>query len=192
MIPDDMTGLLTRRQVSTITGLSRTTLWRYVDEMRFPEPRRTPGGELRWLAADVQRWIHELPPESKERKLCGKGWRRDAPCRRGSPLRRPSAGARCLRDPGWTWRTADDSTGTDHAARFVAHLEGRRSPCGPAGVNRLETTAGAAGARTPDLRFWSLAAETTPPLVAACRCPLLQFHGVMRARSDGGDANDDS
>ncbi|MCA1403079.1 AlpA family phage regulatory protein [Ensifer sp. IC3342] len=62
MFWDDMTGLLTRRQVSELTTLSRTTLWRYVDGELFPEPRRTPGGRLVWWVADVHRWMHELPP----------------------------------------------------------------------------------------------------------------------------------
>lgn len=58
---DDMTGLLTRRQVCEITGFSRTTLWRYVDEKLFPAPRSTPTGRLVWLVGEVYRWIHELP-----------------------------------------------------------------------------------------------------------------------------------
>lgn len=61
MVLHDTTRLLTRRQVSIITGLSRTTLWRYVHEGWFPEPRRTPGGELRWLDSDVMGWIYGLP-----------------------------------------------------------------------------------------------------------------------------------
>ncbi len=63
---DDTNRLMTRREVSKVTTLSRTTLWRYVDEKRFPEPRRIPGGPLVWRVGDVLRWIEELPPAKKD------------------------------------------------------------------------------------------------------------------------------
>ena len=59
---DNMIGLLTRRQVSKLTTLSRTTLWRYVRDEVFPAPFNTPGGRLVWWMADVLRWMHELAP----------------------------------------------------------------------------------------------------------------------------------
>lgn len=61
MILNEPERLLIRRQVTLITGLSRTTLWRYGQEGRFPQPRRMPGGELRWLESEIMAWIYGLP-----------------------------------------------------------------------------------------------------------------------------------
>ncbi|ASY62554.1 hypothetical protein SJ05684_c10980 [Sinorhizobium sojae CCBAU 05684] len=58
---DEMMRLLRRREVELITGLSRTTLWRYEGDGRFPGALRLPGGDLRWLGGDVWAWILALP-----------------------------------------------------------------------------------------------------------------------------------
>lgn len=36
--------------------LSRTTLWRRAKNGTFPQPRRLPGGQRRWLLADLLAW----------------------------------------------------------------------------------------------------------------------------------------
>ncbi len=35
---------------------SRTTLWRNVKAGRFPAPRYLPGGQRRWLLAEIMAW----------------------------------------------------------------------------------------------------------------------------------------
>lgn len=36
--------------------LSRTTLWRRIKDGKFPPPRYLPGGQRRWLLADLLAW----------------------------------------------------------------------------------------------------------------------------------------
>lgn len=76
----DMFSLLTRREVCAITGLSRTTLWRYEGDGRFPVALRLPGGGLRWLAINVFRWIEALPSGREEAHA---RWKRLVEKRRG-------------------------------------------------------------------------------------------------------------
>jgi predicted DNA-binding transcriptional regulator AlpA len=46
---------------------SRTTLWRRVKNGTFPPARRLPGGQRRWLLADLLEWerVHLGAPEAK-------------------------------------------------------------------------------------------------------------------------------
>jgi predicted DNA-binding transcriptional regulator AlpA len=37
-------------------GYSRTTIWRRVKNGTFPAPRYLPGGQRRWLLADLLEW----------------------------------------------------------------------------------------------------------------------------------------
>jgi predicted DNA-binding transcriptional regulator AlpA len=37
-------------------GLSRTTLWRRTKNGTFPQPRYLPGGQRRWLLAELLAW----------------------------------------------------------------------------------------------------------------------------------------
>jgi predicted DNA-binding transcriptional regulator AlpA len=40
-------------------GWSRTTIWRRVKDGTFPRPRYLPGGQRRWLLADLLAWEAE-------------------------------------------------------------------------------------------------------------------------------------
>jgi predicted DNA-binding transcriptional regulator AlpA len=40
--------------------ISRTTLWRLVRNGKFPAPVYMPGGQRRWLLADLERFEAEL------------------------------------------------------------------------------------------------------------------------------------
>lgn len=40
-------------------SLSRTTLWRQVKAGAFPPPCRLPGGQRRWLLAELLKWEDE-------------------------------------------------------------------------------------------------------------------------------------
>ena len=43
-------------QVKEITGLSRTTLYRYMDQGYFPKPYDLGPRTVAWLEVDVQQW----------------------------------------------------------------------------------------------------------------------------------------
>jgi predicted DNA-binding transcriptional regulator AlpA len=46
---------------------SRTTLWRRVKDKTFPAPRFLPGGQRRWVLAEIMAWeVEHLTPEAKQ------------------------------------------------------------------------------------------------------------------------------
>lgn len=54
--------LLRRREVELETGLSRTTIYRKMDEGRFPRPRRLQGTRtVRWAEGDIAAWKASQP-----------------------------------------------------------------------------------------------------------------------------------
>jgi len=53
--------LLRRREVETLASLNRTALYAAIKRGDFPAPKRLPGSNaVRWIAADVERWIASL------------------------------------------------------------------------------------------------------------------------------------
>lgn len=44
------------------TGLSRSTVYKYIDAGTFPKPRQLGPRRVGWLATDVTSWMAELPP----------------------------------------------------------------------------------------------------------------------------------
>ena len=48
--------LLRRREVETITGLSRSTIYRLMQESDFPRPVRIGPGAVRWKVSDIKAW----------------------------------------------------------------------------------------------------------------------------------------
>ncbi|MBB3398781.1 AlpA family phage regulatory protein [Rhizobium sp. BK060] len=56
---EDEPGFYSRRQVSELTTLSRTTLWRYVREKLFPRPVKLVRRKTAWWRPDVHRWMQE-------------------------------------------------------------------------------------------------------------------------------------
>ena len=50
--------LLRLKEVSTMIGLGRSSIYRYVSEGRFPEPIRVGIRSVRWKLADVLAWSH--------------------------------------------------------------------------------------------------------------------------------------
>lgn len=62
----DMARLLRRSEVEIIICVSRTTLWRWERDGRFPKAIRLPGGGLRWRARVVFAWIMALPDGREE------------------------------------------------------------------------------------------------------------------------------
>ena len=51
--------VFTQEQILSITGLSRTHLWRLRQDGRFPEPIDPNTKPLLWRDSDVQRWVLE-------------------------------------------------------------------------------------------------------------------------------------
>ena len=49
--------LLRWPEVRRRTGLSRTTVWRLVQEGAFPAPRRLSANVVAWLASEIDAWI---------------------------------------------------------------------------------------------------------------------------------------
>ena len=49
--------LLRRRQVEEITGLSRSSIYRLMQEGEFPRPVRVGPGAVRWKASDLAAWL---------------------------------------------------------------------------------------------------------------------------------------
>jgi prophage regulatory protein len=64
--------ILRPREVTEVTGLSRTTIWRGVNAGTFPKPVRLTPSAIGWCEADVARWLAGrraaagLPPVDKD------------------------------------------------------------------------------------------------------------------------------
>ena len=55
-------------EVTEITGLSRTTIWRRQRDGSFPQPIRLGGEHTRavgWWAHTIYEWIDERPPAAR-------------------------------------------------------------------------------------------------------------------------------
>ena len=55
-------AILRQREVTTLTGLSKTTLWRRVRAKEFPSALRLGGPGSRavgWRRTDVEKWLRE-------------------------------------------------------------------------------------------------------------------------------------
>ena len=53
--------LLRRLEVERVTGLARSTLYRYIQEGRFPRPVRVGATAVRWRESDLMRWLESRP-----------------------------------------------------------------------------------------------------------------------------------
>ena len=67
----DRPRLLRMPEVLRITGISRTTLWRYVRNPGFPLPVRLGPNAIAWRAPDVDKWFDSLPVQDPARKRQG-------------------------------------------------------------------------------------------------------------------------
>ncbi len=54
--------LIRTDEVTTRTGLSRTTLWRLERKGEFPTRRQIGANSVGWIEAEVDRWIESRPP----------------------------------------------------------------------------------------------------------------------------------
>ena len=58
--------LLRRREVEEITGLARSSLYRYMQEGDFPRPVRVGPAAVRWRASDITGWMASRPVARSE------------------------------------------------------------------------------------------------------------------------------
>lgn len=63
-----MQKLLKRPEVEAVTGLSRANIYAKIKTGAFPTPVRLGPNSVAWRAADIERWISELPTADE---LCG-------------------------------------------------------------------------------------------------------------------------
>lgn len=49
--------LLRLRQVMSITGLARSTVYKYCSENNFPKPIQLGKRNVAWVESEVQKWI---------------------------------------------------------------------------------------------------------------------------------------
>ena len=53
--------LLRRRQVEEITGLSRSSIYRLMQDGEFPRPVKVGPAAVRWRASDITAWLESRP-----------------------------------------------------------------------------------------------------------------------------------
>ena len=53
--------LLRRRQVEEITGMSRSTIYKMMQNGEFPRPVRIGPAAVRWRASDITAWVESRP-----------------------------------------------------------------------------------------------------------------------------------
>ncbi len=63
--------LIRLKQVMEITGLSRSSVYRYIDEGRFPQSVSLGGRAVAWVESEVERWIEEVINQRDSNVLYG-------------------------------------------------------------------------------------------------------------------------
>ena len=53
--------LLRRRQVESITGMSRSSIYRLMQNGEFPRPVRVGPAAVRWKTSDITGWVDTRP-----------------------------------------------------------------------------------------------------------------------------------
>ncbi len=54
-------NILRTRQVIEATGLSRSSLWRYERDSRFPRRLRLGPNAVGWLESEIEEWLKSRP-----------------------------------------------------------------------------------------------------------------------------------
>ncbi len=58
--------LLRRRQVEEITGMSRSAIYKRMQEGEFPRPVRIGPSAVRWRTSDIAAWVESRPVATGE------------------------------------------------------------------------------------------------------------------------------
>ena len=53
--------LLRRRQVEEITGMSRSTIYKMMQNGDFPRPVKIGPAAVRWRSSDIRAWVESRP-----------------------------------------------------------------------------------------------------------------------------------
>lgn len=53
--------LLRRREVEKITSMSRSSIYRLMQDGKFPRPVRVGPAAVRWKASDISAWLESRP-----------------------------------------------------------------------------------------------------------------------------------
>ncbi|ENM5751140.1 AlpA family transcriptional regulator [Vibrio mimicus] len=56
-MPENNIRLIRFREVLTMTGLSRSSLYRFIEENQFPPQVQLGGRAVAWVEGEVQDWI---------------------------------------------------------------------------------------------------------------------------------------
>ncbi|NOE83934.1 AlpA family transcriptional regulator, partial [Vibrio cholerae] len=56
-MPENNIRLIRFREVLTMTGLSRSSLYRFIEENQFPPQVQLGGRAVAWVEGEVQEWI---------------------------------------------------------------------------------------------------------------------------------------
>ncbi|EKF9287635.1 AlpA family transcriptional regulator [Vibrio cholerae] len=56
-MPENNIRLIRFREVLTMTGLSRSSLYRFIEENQFPSQVQLGGRAVAWVEGEVQEWI---------------------------------------------------------------------------------------------------------------------------------------
>lgn len=79
MIFEDRVGFYTMKEVCRITALSRSTIYRYLERKKFPEPTTfEDGGNLKFWIPHVHAWIRENLAQLARAMAAGRkrrGWK---------------------------------------------------------------------------------------------------------------------
>ena len=62
-----MTNLLTRREVESRFGISKTTVYRLIQAGQFPEPIRIGERAVRWREVEIAEWLKGRPRSNIQR-----------------------------------------------------------------------------------------------------------------------------
>ena len=68
--------LLRRRQVEEITGMSRSSIYRLMQDGEFPRPVRIGPAAVRWRASDITAWLESRPVTRSEFDPPNSAWKR--------------------------------------------------------------------------------------------------------------------
>ena len=58
--------LLRRRDVERMTSMSRSSIYRLMQEGEFPRPVRVGPATVRWKASDIMNWMESRPVAKSE------------------------------------------------------------------------------------------------------------------------------
>ena len=62
----DRDRLLTRAEVESRVGLTKTSIYRMMRAGRFPEPLKISTRAVRWSATEIEAWLADRPRASGE------------------------------------------------------------------------------------------------------------------------------